>query len=259
MARTPIQLFCFPYAGASAAIYRRWRAGLPAWIESHPVELPGHGRRFGEPLETSIAGIVAGVLPELRRHARGPFALFGHSLGALIAFEVAHALRAERAGEPLMVFASGTHAPSRWEREPDASIDTDAGLRAELARLDGTPGCVMSSPELMELTLPIVRADFQAGQRYRCAPTRRIGCAIHAIGGADDTTDEATLQAWGEHTTCEFARSVLPGGHFFIHEQEGALLRLIEHALTRRLATRGGAQRLGDRSATLSAGGMHAT
>jgi surfactin synthase thioesterase subunit len=216
-------------------MYARWQRRLPAWISVVPVELPGRGRRMGEPLETTFAGLLARVQEQVRPRAGLPFALFGHSLGALVAFEVAWRRELVGASAPLVVFAAGTHAPSRREPERYANLTSDAELRAELERLDGTPASVLEDAELMALTLPILRADFQVAADYECSDMRRIGAPLHVFAGAEDATTPQTLEAWREHTRAAFFLNVLPGGHFFVQQQEPTLLALIEGRLREEL------------------------
>jgi surfactin synthase thioesterase subunit len=228
-----VLLFCLPYAGASAAVYSKWKRRLPGWIEVVPVELPGRGRRLSEPLETTFSGLLAHVAQQVKPPAGQEYALFGHSLGALLAFELAHHLERTRAPEPLVVFATGTHAPSRRNEERFARLDTDAELEAELVRLGGTPEHVLQNEELMTLILPILRADFRVAGNYRCTLGRRICAPLHVIGGTRDTTTPETLGAWREHTNGEFDLSWLSGGHFFVQTHESELLGLLEQRLAR--------------------------
>lgn len=229
---TPIQLFCFPHAGSSVAPYARWKRRVPEWLRVVPVELPGRGRRTREPLEPTFTGLLQRVIDEVRPEPALPFALFGHSLGALLAYEVGCRV-AERLGRaPLMVFASGTHAPSRRDPERFANLETDAELRAELVKLSGTPRGVLDNRELMELTLPIVRADFRAAADYREEPGRKLAMPLHVFGGSSDSTTSETLMAWRDHTRAEFSLDVLPGGHFFVFEREAEVLARIAQRLS---------------------------
>lgn len=230
-----IKLFCFPYAGASAAVYARWKRRLPAWLELVPVELPGRGRRMDEPLHTTFEGLLAAVALQVRPQPGQPYALFGHSLGALVAFEVAVQLMQQQAPQPLVVFASGAHAPSRRDTERFARLRTDRELRAELVRLQGTPTSVLDDAELMELTLPILRADFAVAGSYVCPPGRHILAPLHVLAGTEDSTTPETLHAWRQHTKAEFELSMLAGGHFFIQSREAELLQLLERQLQLRL------------------------
>jgi surfactin synthase thioesterase subunit len=238
-----IQLFCLPYAGASASVYGRWQARLPGWIDVCPIELPGRGRNIAEPPATTVAEMVEGALAVLRRSVRGPFALFGHSLGAVLAFELACRLEAssptacsvgEGASntplEPLVVFASGTDAPSRRDPRRYANLASDAAILAELERLAGTPDAVLADAELMELVLPILRADFAACAAYRADRERRVRCPIEVFGGVEDTTTAAGLEGWRDHTRGEFTQYMFAGGHFFIHDQ---VEQVLEHVVRR--------------------------
>lgn len=211
-----VRLYCLPYAGASAAVYAKWKRRLPGWIEVAPIELPGRGRRLGEPLETTFSGLLGHVIEGVRPALGQPYAVFGHSLGALLAFELSHHLSQTQAPEPLVVFASGTHAPSRRDAERFARLDSDDELKAELVRLGGTPAHLLEEEELMALTLPILRADFRVAGDYRAAPGRRIRAPLHVLAGTEDTTTPETLGAWREHTLGPFELTVLPGGHFFV-------------------------------------------
>ncbi|MEY2934646.1 MAG: hypothetical protein RL033_5395, partial [Pseudomonadota bacterium] len=185
---------------------------------------------------TTFQGLLASVAAQVQPQTGQPYALFGHSLGALLAFELAAQLMRQQAPEPLVVFATGTHAPSRREVERFTRLQSDAELRAELVRLQGTPACVLEDAELMALTLPILRADFQIAGSYVCLPERRILAPLHIVGGTEDTTTPETLSAWREHTRGEFELSMLPGGHFFLQSQEVELLQLVERRLRQRLA-----------------------
>ncbi|HBO0440436.1 thioesterase II family protein, partial [Pseudomonas aeruginosa] len=162
MGGTPVRLFCLPYSGASAMTYSRWRRKLPAWLAVRPVELPGRGARMAEPLQTDLASLAQQLARELHDEVRqGPYAMLGHSLGALLACEVLYALRELGCPTPLGFFACGTAAPSR-RAEYDrgfAEPKSDAELIADLRDLQGTPEEVLGNRELMSLTLPILRAD----------------------------------------------------------------------------------------------------
>jgi surfactin synthase thioesterase subunit len=235
-----VQLFCLPYAGASASVYCKWQSRLPSWIEVCPVELPGHGRDIAAAPLASVAAMVERVLPGVQRAVRGPFALFGHSMGALLAFELAYRLEADaRDGDttgavgpsraPLCVFASGTDAPSLRSAQRYRQLESDAEIFAELQRLSGTPAAVLADAELMELALPILRADFAACAAYGADRRHAVHCPIEVFGGALDTTTPEGLGGWRDHTRADFSLRMFPGGHFFIHEEvEHLLLHIAE-------------------------------
>src|SRR5262245_6371590 len=138
MAYPRVALYCLPYAGSSASVYVRWKRQLPSWIEVLPVELPGRGRLMREPPALTLATLLERIAPQVSPEPGRPFAIFGHSLGALIAFELARLLEA-RGRSPAVVFTSGTCSPTTRDRERFAALKTDDELRAELLRLDGTP------------------------------------------------------------------------------------------------------------------------
>ncbi|MCL8485540.1 alpha/beta fold hydrolase [Bradyrhizobium denitrificans] len=215
-------------------IYARWRRLLPSWIEVVPLELPGHGARMDEPLHTEMAGLADQLATELIGTAwRSPYALFGHSLGGLIAFEVAHGLLARGAPSPQILLVSGTEAPamrdgSRWQ-EP---LDHDA-LRGELSRLKGTPSEALESPEIMRHALPILRADFLMCGNYVPQQRKRLPCPIQVFGGDRDETRREALDAWRDETSASFRLDVLAGDHFFIHARQAELVSRIAALLAR--------------------------
>jgi surfactin synthase thioesterase subunit len=236
-----VRLFCFPYAGASASVYSRWKRLLPQWIEVVPVELPGRGRRLLEPLEITLPGLLERLQGQLQAGPRRPFAFFGHSMGAMVAFELAHDLETRGAEVPLIVFASGARAPScRGDGKRWTLYSSDDELMAELKRLAGTPPEVLADPELMALTLPVLRADLLLSSHYCRGVEQRIGCPIAVLGGAEDDTTMETLSAWRAHTDTEFFLDILPGGHFFVHEHEAKVASIVQRRLRALLETDAG-------------------
>lgn len=225
-----VQLFCLPYSGASAMVYSRWRRAVPAWLSVVPVELPGRGARLGEALQTDMHALARQLAKEVLPRITGPYALFGHSLGALLAFEMAHALREGGAPQPLALIASGTAAPTRREDYERGFADpkSDDELKTQLRDLQGTPPEVLANQELMELTLPILRADFLMCGRYQYRARPPLTCALHVLGGAQDRASQEQLVAWQQESQGSFTLDMLPGGHFFIHEHEAKVLRLLK-------------------------------
>ena len=230
---TKLTLLCLPYSGASAMVYSRWRRKLPEWLHLQPVELPGRGARFDEPLQTDIRALTQQLARECKPSLKVPYALFGHSLGALLACEMAHALRALGCPEPVALFASGTAAPTmradydRGFAEPK----TDAQLIEQLRTLNGTSEEVLANEELMSLTLPILRADFLLCGRFQPVPRPLLKCPVHVLGGKSDKATTEQLIGWSKETHGSFSVDMLAGGHFFIHEHEAKVLRVIKDQL----------------------------
>jgi surfactin synthase thioesterase subunit len=228
----PVQLFCVPYSGASASVYARWQRGLPNEVRVCPVELPGRGARFADPLATDLPALARQLAAEILPLTGQPYALFGHSLGALLAVEMAYALRDLGAPAPRVLVASGTEAPSA---RADADLSrplNDRQLIERLQCLGGTAPEVLDSPELLELILPVLRADFLLCGTYRPLDRPPLSCPIRVFGGREDDASHADLCAWRQETQGEFALEWFDGGHFFIAHSQGQVLA----ALTRWVA-----------------------
>jgi medium-chain acyl-[acyl-carrier-protein] hydrolase len=226
-----LRLFLLPPAGGSSLIFRGWEDAMPAGVDACAIQLPGRGNRLLEPLFTRLEPLVhalgQALLPELDR----PFAFFGHSMGALVAFELACFLRKVHGTEPVALFVSGGRAPHIRESRRDYLLP-DAEFVEELRRLDGTPAEILDSPEALQLLLPIVRADFEATQTYEYREEPPLSGRITAFGGDRDiSTPRELLPPWSEHTTGTFSLHMLPGGHFFIEESREQLLTIIASEL----------------------------
>jgi len=244
--RAHLRLLCFPYAGGGASIYSSWAAQLPPDIELCAIRLPGREGRFGEQplrrMDRLLSLLVEGVLPYLDRG----FAFFGHSLGALVAFELARRLRRDALPAPIHLFISGRRAPQlpdvREPGEPALYGLPDAELIAELRRFGGRVGAAAAAPELLELMLPTVRADFELAGTHEHRDEAPLACPITAFGGLDDTAvSEDRIAAWRMHTRGGFALHMLPGDHFFLHELSGAIIATIARDLALGSTMRGSA------------------
>jgi surfactin synthase thioesterase subunit len=218
-----------PYAGGNSRIFAGWPAGLPDY-EVVVVALPGRDRRFAEPAPHRMADLVpllaAGIAPRLDR----PYGLFGHSMGALIAFELSRELRRAGAAAPAHLVLSACRPPAlRRPRPPDT--DTKSLLR-RLKQLGGTPAAALADPELLQVLLPVLRADFALVDSYTAAPEPPLSVPITAVAGEDDEdAAPAVMRAWAAETTGPFALTSLPGGHFFLHEHEDALVGAVAATL----------------------------
>jgi surfactin synthase thioesterase subunit len=231
----PTRLFCLPYAGGSARMFTEWRTELPPWLDVVPLELPGRGFRFDEPASADLADVVAGLRDAALSRLDRPYAVFGHSLGALLGFELVLAL--QELGRPARHFyASGAGAPHLPTRNPAPRFG-DHELRAHIAELGGTSRELVANDEFMELMLPVLRADFTLADTYRPPPGATLDCPTTTFCGADD--DEAPpgdVLSWRRYVRESCTVRVLPGGHFFVHSAQTALLSLIVSALCPRCA-----------------------
>jgi medium-chain acyl-[acyl-carrier-protein] hydrolase len=226
-----LRLFCFPYAGGGATVYRAWADGLPPDVELACVQYPGRGSRLKEPAFAQLMPLVEALVPALPPHLDKPFAFFGHSMGAVIAFELARRL----AREPLHLFVSGRQAPQLPPRDLHTYDLPDAEFIEELQRLGGTPREALAHPELMQLMLPLLRADFEAIQTYAYAPGPPLHCPVTAFGGLEDEdVSREQLEAWREQTDARFDAHLLPGDHFFLHSAQARLLAILSGELQTR-------------------------
>jgi surfactin synthase thioesterase subunit len=220
------RLFCFPYAGVGGSAYRLWPAGLPTSLEVCAVQLPGRENRLREVPLASIATIVDAVVPALLPHLDLPFAFFGHSMGAVLASEVARALASAGRSLPQHLIVSGRRPPHIPSAEPPFHTLPDSEFVAEInRRYRGIPVEVMQQEELMALLLPCLRADITALETH--LPVRRapLSCPISAFGGADDRlTPREHLEAWRSETSAAFHVRVYPGDHFYLNSQRAQLL-----------------------------------
>jgi surfactin synthase thioesterase subunit len=223
-----LRLFCFPYAGGGAAIFRAWADDLPQSIQVCPVQLPGRESRLQEPLFVRLEPLVAALSQAIRPYLSMPFAFWGHSLGALIGFELARTLAQQNAPGPIHLFVSGHSAPQIQSIGSSIHLLPDPEFIAELERLNGTPAEVLQNAELMELLLPVLRADFAVNETYTYSAGEPLDCPISAFGGLQDTlTSRDKLEAWRHQTRGAFTLRMFPGDHFFLHNTRAALL----HAL----------------------------
>lgn len=235
--KVALRLFCFPYAGGAAQIYRAWQQSLRSLVEVWPVQLPGRGHRLSEAPFNNLEFLVQAVAGALVPHLDKPFALFGHSMGALIAFELARRLRLDHGREPVHLFVSGRGAPHLSRDELPTYNLPEAEFLDELRKMNGTPVEVLEHPELMQMMLPLLRADFEVAQTYRYSPGPPLDCPITACGGMKDAdVSREELEAWREHTTSEFSLHMFPGDHFFINTSQGLLLDILAKRLDQWLA-----------------------
>ena len=229
-----VRLFCFPYAGGGATLFRTWPDGLPPFVEVYAAQLPGRGPRLSEPAFTHLTPMVGALAEAIRPHLDKPFAFFGHSMGAMIGLELARLLRREHGPQPAHLFVSGRRAP-QWPEDSRRTYDLpEDEFVEELRRLSGTPREVLEHPELMQLMIPLLRADFAVCQTYEYVPEPPLSCPITVFGGVEDETGHEQLEPWREQTTSAFELRMFPGNHFFIHEAQPQVLQIVGQQLRRR-------------------------
>jgi medium-chain acyl-[acyl-carrier-protein] hydrolase len=230
--RADIRLFCFPYAGGGTSVFQGWAETIPRSVKVCPVQLPGREKRFREPALTHLPALVEDLAESLLPYLTPPFAFFGHSLGALLAFELARWVRRQHGPQPVHLFVSGCGAPQCRTAGGEIHALSPAEFREELRRLNGTPAAVLDDDELMDLLLPTLRADFALAETYAYADGPPLASPITALGGLSDVTvGVSDLDAWRVHTTGRFRRRLLPGDHFFLQTARPLLLWTIAREL----------------------------
>jgi len=224
-----LQLFCFPYAGVGASAFFPWVGELPANIELQVVQLPGRENRAREKPLDQISAIVPLVAAAIRARVDRAYAFFGHSMGALIAFEVARHFRTAGFPGPVHLFASARRAPHRRDRLPDFHHLPDVEfLEALRRRWNGIPAAVLREPELLQLLMSSLRADVAVIETYTYVDGESLTCPISVYGGEDDSTIERDdLLSWREMTSSLFRLRMFPGNHFFIRTQHQEVIRAV--------------------------------
>lgn len=228
-----VHLFCFPFAGGSSRMYHSWPTHLPSDIQICPLELPGRGQRFTHPTFRHLPTLIATLGPLLLPHLDQPFAFFGHSLGALISFELARWLRRHQAPFPQCLFVSGRSAPQIPHLIPALHQLSDSDFIAGLRTYNGTPESVLNHPELMEILLPTLRADFELFETYQYCPEAPLPCPIYSFAGlTDPLTSLPTVKAWQSQTSAHFEDYWFPGAHFFLQDCEQQVIHYCAQTLS---------------------------
>jgi surfactin synthase thioesterase subunit len=224
-----VQLLSFPYAGGNAFSYRELGEHLPSSIALTTAELPGRGARTGEPTARRMTALVDGLFAEWSGKLTPPYGLYGHSMGAIVAYEFAQ--RAAAQGRPpVALIVSGRQAPSIPELRQRYLLPSPE-FRAMLRDLGGCPPAVLESPELMDYFEPILRADFEVVETHVHTPRPPLDVPIVVAIGDDDDTSVANAQQWERETTCGIELVRFSGDHFFIHRHWPDISGLIRRAL----------------------------
>ncbi|MER5772295.1 alpha/beta fold hydrolase [Streptomyces sp. NPDC001985] len=238
----PVRLVCLPHAGGSASAYHAMSVALAPWAEVLAVQYPGRQDRRLEPCVTSFPELVERLVPVVAGQAdHRPLALFGHSMGATVAFEVARGLRRLPGPRlPAVLFLSGRRAP-HIDRAERVHLRDDEGILRELRRLGGSAADALADPELLEVIMPAIRGDYRASETYVHVPQPPLDCPVVALtGDADPRAAVPEVEAWREHTEGPFTAHVFPGGHFYLHDRPEPVRNTIRDHL-RTVAARGAA------------------
>jgi surfactin synthase thioesterase subunit len=236
---TTRNLFCLPFAGGSAAVFQPWQRLAPPGMAVHALALPGRGAHWAQPLLCEWQPLLDELLAQIAAQAPAPSVLFGHSMGALLAFELAHGLRAQGLPAPDLLVLSASRPPRprhRLAETPWLSCSTER-LLAELERISG-PSEALANPELRELMLPILRNDFQLCANYEYQPRPPLDMPMLVLAGRDDTGCPLgpAQAAWAQETTGQVTGVALDGSHLFITERPGDVFASVLAALPPRTA-----------------------
>jgi pyochelin biosynthetic protein PchC len=228
VARPRARLFCFPHAGGSPTAFRAWHRHVPDHVEVLAVCYPGRQDRMGDPFPASVGELATEITAAAEPLLDVPVALFGHSMGALVAYEVALTLSAR---PPLRLFVSGCEAPGRFDRSELLTADDEA-LLSVVRRLGSSAAQALEIPALRRLVLPSIRADFRLLAGYRPDRVARLEIPIVACtGDRDPACRVPAVRSWSERTTSSFVLRVFPGDHFYLEPLESELLRHLQDHL----------------------------
>lgn len=229
-----IKLFCFPYAGGSAIIYNIWKQYLDSRIEFVPIELAGRGKRINEPLYTGVPAVIEDVYEIIVKMINdNPYALFGHSMGGMISYQLCQKLRERGHHPPAHVFFSGRSAPH--VKRPDEMkyhLMGDEEFKKEVINLGGTPPEFFEYPELLEVFLPLLKNDFKlAEEEIHNGEIHALDSNISVFLGKDEDLTSEQCDGWKKHTKKLCSIHYFEGGHFFLHEETEQIVKLINNTL----------------------------
>ncbi|MCI0470757.1 MAG: thioesterase domain-containing protein [Candidatus Aminicenantes bacterium] len=228
------KLYCFPYAGGAAAIFNPWKKYLDKEIELPAVELAGRGKRIYDPLYNSMDEAVEDVYQQIKNDLHNsPFGFFGHSMGCIIAFELAHKLREKNAAQPSFIFFSGRGAPHVPEEKKEIRHTLPENeFKEKILELGGTPRDFFEHPELLEVLLPMLRCDFKIAETYRNRlEVKPFDYPINVMIGRDEDVTAEQMHGWKDHTNKICTLHYFMGGHFFINEYVEQIVEIINQSV----------------------------
>lgn len=230
-----IRLFFFPHAGGGASTFFQWSRLLPAFVSSCAIQLPGRETRFREPLHREIRPLVQTMTAVLQPYLDEPFVFWGHSMGALLAFEVARTLQQQKL-LPQRLIVSGHNAPHVPYADPHIHQAPRADFITALQALNGLPDAVLENNELLNLVLPIIRADFEIVETYQYQDGAPLSCPITILdGAADEKTNDDHLKEWQKQTTLPLEMFTFPGDHFFLFDYQPHLINKVTKIFNREI------------------------
>ncbi|MGN7413783.1 thioesterase II family protein [Paenibacillus sp. SAF-068] len=228
-----VNLFCFPYAGSSAMIYSKWKKDIHEQINLVPVELAGRGGRIEDEPYTSIRDAANDAYHQIQSYLnQGPFTFFGHSMGSLVAYELAHEVLEKKGLQPEHIFFSGRRAPQCPNQGLPKHLLPETAFKKELSLMGGTPSEVLENKELSDLFLPLIRNDYKIVETYEYKKkVTDLKCDISVFYGKTDEISYSELMGWEEHSSGRCELIEFEGGHFFINEQMKELLRVVNNKI----------------------------
>ncbi|MBB6244690.1 alpha/beta fold hydrolase [Rhodanobacter sp. MP1X3] len=213
-----VQLFCFPYAGAGASAFREWYTAFPADVELVGIQLPGRENRFTEKRFDRLEGVLDALSEAIAGIVDRPFVFFGHSVGALIAFELTRLLHRQGRPGPSHLVVSGRRAPQLTSADERTYLLDDDAFLTRMKGFNGTPKELLTNAEVMQLFIPLLRDDFAISETYFCTDHTPVACPLTALGGdADADVSVDQLAAWVRLVGSRFDYEIFPGDHFYIH------------------------------------------
>ncbi|WP_077799500.1 thioesterase II family protein [Streptomyces sp. JHA26] len=226
-----VTVVCFPHAGGSASYFLPVSARLAPHAEVLALQYPGRQDRRSEPALTSVDALVDGITDALRDHADRPLVFFGHSMGGTLAYETARRLEAESPGRLLGLVVSGRRSPGSV-REDKVHLMDDAGLLAQIRRLQGTDAALLDDEDVVQMILPALRADYTAVEQYVYRPGPELSCPLYVYtGDADPQVREDEAKGWAEHTCADFRIRTFTGGHFYLAERSEQVIAALREDL----------------------------
>lgn len=222
------KLFMLPYAGGSASVYLNWKKLMPPEVQIYPLELPGRGRRYKESLINSVQSMVPDLIKSMEAYEISvPYAIFGHSMGSLLALEVTHELVKQGYPLPVSLFLSGRDSPDSKEKRVYHNLP-EQELLQEVIKMGGTPPELCENSELIELFLPIIRNDFKLVEIYHCQRDTPLDCPFFILNGKQDSfIDLLEIEGWSRFTSKPYTVKWFEGEHFYLHDHTKELCQYI--------------------------------